>query len=177
MGRRSKLTPEVQKRVCDALVAGGAYIETAAAFAGIARSTLYNWLKQGRADAEKGKENKYTAFVEAIDEALSRSEMNDLATISHHADGYLAEKKRVVRVPVGKDDEGNPLYRVEETTEQAFKRDWQAAAWRLERRYPTRWGRRLALAGNDGAPIAGRVSIELPDNGRRNGDAREDRAD
>jgi hypothetical protein len=38
---------------------------------------------------------------------------------------------------------------------KAAEREWQAAAWRLERRYPQRWGRlvRQELSGPEGGPL------------------------
>ena len=43
------------------------------------------------------------------------------------------------------------LIRVGETQ----RSQWQAAAWRLERRYPDRWGRtRHEVTGADGGPVA-----------------------
>ena len=51
-GRPTKLTYELQAKVCDALRAGN-YIETAAAFAGIAKSTLYKLTQEGRLPGQK----------------------------------------------------------------------------------------------------------------------------
>jgi len=42
MARPTKLTPAVQKKIVDAIKAGN-YMETAAAYAGISKQTLYNW--------------------------------------------------------------------------------------------------------------------------------------
>jgi hypothetical protein len=37
---------------------------------------------------------------------------------------------------------------------QAAKENWQAAAWRLERKYPARWGRtQHEVTGKDGKPV------------------------
>jgi hypothetical protein len=38
---------------------------------------------------------------------------------------------------------------------QAAKENWQAAAWRLERKYPARWGRKTQheVTGKDGKPV------------------------
>jgi hypothetical protein len=38
---------------------------------------------------------------------------------------------------------------------KAAEREWQAAAWRLERRYPQRWGRlvRQEVSGPEGGPL------------------------
>jgi len=83
----------------------GAYIETAAAYAGINKSTLYDWMKRGA----RAKSGKYKEFSNAIEKALAESEMRDLAVIA-----------------------------------KASQENWQAAAWRLERKFPDRWGRRKA---------------------------------
>jgi len=113
MGRKSKLTPERQERIINAIRAGS-YVETAAALAGIHRDTLYDWLKRGRSEEEP-----YATFLAAMNEALASAELRDVMAISKAvADG-----------------------------------DWRAAAWRLERKFPRRWG----LVGQekrqeDGAP-------------------------
>lgn len=51
--------------------------------------------------------------------------------------------------------------------EMAAKRDWKAAAWRLERKFPNRYGRQTKheVSGKGGAPVQSAV-IYLPDNGR-----------
>lgn len=103
-GRPEKLTPELQQKIVDA-IRMGAYIETAAAYAGINKSTLYDWMKRGA----RAKSGKYKEFSNAIEKALAESEMRDLAVIA-----------------------------------KASQENWQAAAWRLERKFPDRWGRRKA---------------------------------
>ena len=53
MGRKSKLTPEIQDTICNWLKLGY-YQEDAAVMAGIAPSTFYDWLKKGaEQDAEQ----------------------------------------------------------------------------------------------------------------------------
>lgn len=105
MGRPTKFTPEVTSKILTAIRAGN-YIETAAAWAGIDKVTLYDWLKQGAAqDAGKFKD-----FSNAVAEALAHAEIADLNHVG----------------------------------EAAKRGDWRAAAWRLERRNPTKWGRQDA---------------------------------
>lgn len=106
-GATSKLNEETATAIVNAVRAGNTQ-ETAAAFAGINKDTLYTWLRKGRS-ATRG---AYHDFVEALDQALASSEVRDLALI-----GKAAEEQ------------------------------WQAAAWRLERRYPERYGRRTRLEG------------------------------
>jgi len=45
-GQPTKLTPEIQKTICEAIRAGS-YVEIAVVIAGIHRSTFYRWLKRG----------------------------------------------------------------------------------------------------------------------------------
>jgi hypothetical protein len=104
-GRPSKLTIDVQSKICAALQRGN-YIETSAAFAGVSKSVLFAWMKQGNADRDDGKANKYTRFLDAVEIAQAEAEVRDLQHIDKHG----------------------------ETS-------WQAAAWKLERRFPKRWGR------------------------------------
>jgi len=102
VGRPCKLTPELQEKIAQAILAG-AYVETAAAYAGISKETFYDWLKQGA----KQKRGKYKDFSDAIKKAMAESELRDIATLT-----------------------------------RASSSQWQAAAWKLERRFPQRWGRR-----------------------------------
>jgi transposase len=102
-GRPTRLTPELQAKLCDAIRAGN-YMETAAAFAGIRKATLHNWLRRGARQSQ----GIYHAFSEAVEKALADSEARDVALIA----------------------------------KAAAEGQWQAAAWRLERKFPDRWGRR-----------------------------------
>lgn len=101
-GRPTKLTPEIQAKIVEALRAGN-YIETAAAYAGINKTTLYDWLKRGARD----KSGPYHTFSNAVEKAMADAEMRDVLLIAN-----------------------------------AAKENWQAAAWRLERKYPDKWGRK-----------------------------------
>ena len=101
-GRPTKLTPEVQNAIVDAIRRGN-YIETAATIAGISKDTLYKWLKRGNS-CKKG---VFRDFSDAIKKAIAESEDHDITVINSAASMY-----------------------------------WQAAAWRLERKFPDKWGRK-----------------------------------
>lgn len=100
-GRPPKISPAIQTKILAAIRAGN-YLETASAYAGISKSSLYAWLKAG-ARSESG---PYHEFSDAVQKALAEAEVNDVALIA-----------------------------------KAATRNWQAAAWRLERKFPGRWGR------------------------------------
>ena len=63
-GRPTKLTPEVQARIVEAIEAGN-YIEVAAAAAGISKPTFYGWMQRGT--DEPGSE--YSDFRNAVEKA------------------------------------------------------------------------------------------------------------
>lgn len=129
MPRILKLTPALIEKIVGYLRAG-AYVETAAAAAGISKQTLYTWLR--RAVDENEEDPIFAKFAAAVEEAQALAEVRDIALI-----GKAAETQ------------------------------WQAAAWRLERKSPERWGRkdRVELSGKNGGPVqtAALVQvIELP---------------
>jgi transposase len=127
-GRPLLLTDKVQRQIIKA-ISQGAYIETAAAVAGIRKSTLYDWLRRGarerrrlaanRRARAKTKEMRFVRFSDAVEKALAEAELADLTIIT-----------------------------------KASQKTWQAAAWRLERKYPARYGQRFRLehTGRKGAP-------------------------
>lgn len=113
-GRPIKLNAEVQADIVKAIKAGN-YLETAAAYAGINKSTLHDWLRRGEREKqsrEKGevateKEQIFVEFSDSVEKALAEAEVRDVYTIS-----------------------------------KAAESQWQAAAWRLERKFPKKWGRK-----------------------------------
>jgi len=107
MAARLKLTPEVQKRICDAVAIGATY-DLAAKYGGVSYESL-RLLRE-----------KSPAFAAALQEAEGRG-----------AIGWLAKIERAA-------NEGT----------------WQAAAWKLERRYPQEYGRTVnEHTGPGGGPI------------------------
>jgi len=81
MGRPIKLTPDLQARIV-AFLGAGAYVETAAAAAGVSKQTLYNWLSRG-ADGEE----PFEAFLDAVEKAQGEADIRDLKTIRDAANG------------------------------------------------------------------------------------------
>lgn len=115
MARPTKLNSITHDKIVKAIQAGN-YIETAAAYAGISKNTLYEWLRRGQREKDrvaknprfkiKKAEELFVKFADAVEKALAEAEMRDVVII-----GKAAEEQ------------------------------WQAAAWRLERKFPEKWGR------------------------------------
>jgi rubrerythrin len=81
IGRPTKLTPDLQRQVCDTL-RRGAYLETAAALAGVDRTTLQEWLRRGRREDD----GPYVEFSRAVQSAQAEAEMRDLDRVDAAAE-------------------------------------------------------------------------------------------
>lgn len=80
-GRRPKLTPALQKRLVDALVAGN-YIETACVYSGVGISTYYKWIE----DSNKPNARKdLIEFREAVERARAEAEVRNVVVINEIA--------------------------------------------------------------------------------------------
>ncbi len=123
MGRKTKLTPEVQKRICEIIRAGN-FAATAASVVGIDESTFYRWMSEG----EKATRGQYREFRNAVKKASAEAEQKNVKYI-----------------------------------QSAAPKNWQAAAWWLERRNPDTWGRkdRHEHTGADGGPIQEQITLDF----------------
>jgi len=122
-GHDSKLTPEIAMKIFEC-VREGNYIETAAAYVGVAPSTLRLWLQRGRRAGEMDpsvrneEDEMYLRFTQGVENAQAQAEVDDIKFIR-----------------------GSP--------------EWTARAWRLERRFPEKYGRRERVDMN----VQGRVDV------------------
>lgn len=132
-GRPTVFSDEIAETILTYINAG-AYIETAAAAAGVEKKTFYLWLKKGK-KYDKGEDTseegrKLSQFLHAVKVALARAELRDLMLIG-----------------------------------KAAQTNWTAAAWRLERKFPDRWGRKDRLDLNTSPQIKKTIEIEVVDAG------------
>ena len=122
-GRPSKLTPELQEEICESIRAGN-YIETSAARAGVHKASLYDWLKKAGVELDRVRRGKA--------EGLSFK-------VSERAQPYVRFLDAVKKA------EAEAEARDVATIAKAAEKQWQAAAWRLERKHYKRWGRRALM--------------------------------
>tara|TARA_R110002020_G_scaffold64898_1_gene171756 strand:+ start:959 stop:1426 length:468 start_codon:yes stop_codon:yes gene_type:complete len=140
VGAPSKLNEEMIGRIVQALRAGS-YVETAAAHVGINKDTFYRWLREAAAEREHIANGKKPRKGKAL--CLQLSDAVERA----QADAELRDLALVSTAAV---------------------EDWRAAAWKLERRNPGRWGRtRQEITGADGGPIAVSTWAELVESARK----------
>lgn len=147
----TKLTPELQDKIIAAIRAGN-YLETAAASAGIQKETFYDWLRKGARHKKGDKSTEaFKSFSDAVMKAMAESEAVAIAAIHQAGMPRDVTKTRTVRkqlIENGKpvyDENGKPVFTTETITEVVREHDWRALAWRLERRFNKRWGRREYL--------------------------------
>lgn len=131
MGRPTKLNPETQAKIVNALSAGN-YFDTACMFADIDESTGYRWMQRGEAEIKRREGNvkegtaqwqkaqPFVEFYKAVKAATARAEVAFVAKVRQAA------------------------------TQDDSPGQWQAAAWWLERRRPDMWGRRVNQTTHDG---------------------------
>ncbi len=80
MARPSKLTPEIQRQICDFLLAGN-FAQTVCDFVGIHVDTYHEWLNRGERGWKVDIDGGYVEFSEAVKKAISQVEVltvNDL---------------------------------------------------------------------------------------------------
>ena len=135
MGRPTKLTPEIQGKICDAIRVG-ATREIAARAAGISKSTLCDWIRRGRDARERlskngargrKREKPFLDFLDALEQAEAEGEVEHLNKIA---------------------SEGAP-----------------GSKWILSRRHAERWAQvsKSQISGPGEGPIETKDVSEIPD--------------
>lgn len=131
----SRLTPEVAILICNSIRLGN-YLETAAAAAGIGGSTLRQWLARGTRACQR---------------------LEDGEPLESPEDRVYLEFAQEVRKAEAVAEE-----RAVRQIDLAANFDWKAAAWRLSRKSPDRWGDRstqqVEVTGRIHSQVSGQVA-------------------
>ena len=129
VGRPVKINPTIQAELVKMIQAGN-YMETAAAFVGISISTMRDWIRRGEREAQR-----------FIDDPKARPIKSETPFMEFSAAIKKAQAAAEIRDVIIIGD--------------AARESWQAAAWRLERKYPEKWGRkdRHEVSGPSGGPV------------------------
>ncbi|WP_373896370.1 hypothetical protein [Virgibacillus sp. CBA3643] len=130
-GRPEKLTPEIEQEIIK-VVRSGNYVETACAYVGINKTTFYDWLKRGAREKDRLAKNH---------KARMKKDEKKYVEFSNAIEKALAYAEIRDVAIIG----------------QAAEDNWTAAAWRLERKFPDKWGRKdkqsIEHSGKDGGAI------------------------
>lgn len=130
-----QVNPEIQKTLVKHLKAGN-FLETAMAAAGISRQNMTRWLTMGAKERNRAQIDKRKRV---------RKKYQIYVDLLDAIEQAQAESEiRDVKI-----------------MEKAAKGNWQAAAWRLERKYPERWGKKSTISHQ------GRVSIDVREDQHR----------
>ena len=130
-----KLTPKLQKKICD-LIASGSYINRAAEACGISETTFYDWLSQGEKSPKGIFADFYNAVkqAEAMSEAVASSRIFNAGETDWRASAwYLSHKFRKrwgdnQQVDIGNAD-NKPLQVVQQSFDLSALTDTQLAAY------------------------------------------------
>lgn len=80
IGRPPRLSNEIKETICQALRLG-LTMEAGASLAGVSISTVYGWLRRGKAAKAGG----FTGFVKAVEQALTQFEARNAAVVNRAA--------------------------------------------------------------------------------------------
>jgi hypothetical protein len=130
-GRATKLTPQTQELITKA-VALGVPVVSAALHAGVASSTVRQWLQRGAGTAGRPAREVYVAFVAAVEKARAEDEMRRLLRIEQAARGGAILHEKVTTHA-----DGRVVREVKHAEPQ-----WTADAWVLECSRPETWARK-----------------------------------
>lgn len=135
-GSSPKLTEDLIEEI-SLLLRRGSYIETAVAACGISKDTFYRWLKDGKNESSDSLQKKLS---DAVMKSLADAEVRDLEVIDKAALGTPDK--------IATDSEGNLILDANRNPvieEYGLPPNWRVSAWRLERRFPDRWGRKAKI--------------------------------
>lgn len=90
MARPTKLTPELQRQICEHLLQGN-FVETVCDFVGIDKATFYGWLKRGERGRKPDIEGGYVAFFNAVKRAVALVEMQTMAELKSGGANWQAK--------------------------------------------------------------------------------------
>lgn len=138
-GSSPKLTESLIEDI-SLLLRRGCYVESASAACGISKDTFYRWLKNGK----RPEGNRLEKLLsDAVMRSLAEAEARDLEIIDKAAHG---SPDVIETDPDGNpvlDSDGRPI-----VIEYGLRPNWRASAWRLERKFPERWGRKSKVDTN-----------------------------
>lgn len=145
------LTPELVEKIGSFIAVGASVTDTAGA-AGVGRSTLYRWLKEG-AEAQRLRDEGHTNYDqlllrlhEEVDKATHEAKVEALMALRKGFRGWTETETTTVTLN-GKEE------RTTVKTRTRFA--WEAALAYLERKHPTEFARliRQEISGPEGGPI------------------------
>lgn len=125
------LTQDLIKQI-SSLILAGAYVETACAAVGISKVIYYEWLKLGNKRKNCSPEDR--KHIDILYEQFT--DAINKAVVQ-------AELRDIVRI------------------DKAAETTWAAAAWKLERKHPERWGRKVRIDGEVNQNIKQDVKISI----------------
>ncbi len=129
-GRHTKLTPDLQEKICS-FIAEGNYLITACAAVGISKSTFLLWMRKAEDEVVAG-EGRHLNFMLAVKRAEAEAEVERVARIRAAGEGG-----KIAKIVTFTRKDGTE---VREETYQPSQ--WLADMTHLERRHPERWGRK-----------------------------------
>jgi hypothetical protein len=90
IGRPTKLTPEVQAKILDA-VRNGSFFEPAAIAAGVSKDAIREWVIRGQSDMQLGRNTIFRLFINALAQAQADNETRLAGILSKGGEGKFPD--------------------------------------------------------------------------------------
>lgn len=132
----TKCTDEVIDKIVNNLRLG-LYLESAVILADVQKTTFYTWIKNSHDPEKRGYKKIYAALRVAVEKAMEEATARDLMVIDKAANGQEWEYERDSDGNLVLNGRGNPIVK-----KIGQAPNWNASAWRLERRRPKEFGAR-----------------------------------
>lgn len=129
------VNPEVIQSIKNYLLLGMS-LESTASLVGVNPTTFRRWLKNGLEDGD----SIYGELYRQVIKTLASAEVRDLSIVDNAVQGRPAEYMKDKEGNLILDGEGKPVLIAAE-----IKPDWKAAAWKLSKMNPKRWGDKLGV--------------------------------
>ena len=135
MARRTKLTPQIQQAMANAITVGVPF-KDACQLSGIGEETGAEWVARGEGRHRRPCTPLYAGFAVAITQARAQDLARRVARIHKAGEGGTVVERTTTTYP-----DGRVI-----TKERYAEPKWEADAWHLERTRPEQWGRKDRLA-------------------------------
>ena len=150
-----KLTPRIQREICDLIANSGLSVEVVCRAAGIRKQTFYRWLQWG----EERKSGRFVNFRASVQQARAVFEQRACGAIADA--GFVGSVTVVEKDRIEYDDDGEERIVGRDVTTTRNPPRVEPLQWLLARRCPERYSERLVTENTTRLETVGPSKVEI----------------